>query len=135
MPGGGGRSCSSSASPCAGRSPASPSPTRRCCSAATAWPTPPPRTGCAARSPSTSSASSPSSPGSGVEVFDREPRDLQTELHRIEAGLASHVSQLDPLAGVPRNGLANLLRRHQLVENFRLPLVLNHPGFDGDQIP
>ena len=34
--------------------------TRRCCSAATAWPTPRPSAGCAGRSPSTSSATSPS---------------------------------------------------------------------------
>jgi hypothetical protein len=48
---------------------------------------------------------------------------LQTELRWIEACLASDIGQLDPLAGVPRNGLANLLRGHQLVQNFRLPLV------------
>src|SRR4249919_2778143 len=61
--------------------------------------------------------------GGGVEEFDREPRHLQTELRRIKACLASHIGQLYSLAGVLRNGLANLLRRHQLVQNFRLPLV------------
>src|SRR5262249_31010011 len=44
-----------------------------------------------------------------VEEFDREPRHLQAELRGIEACFASDIYQLDPLAGVLRNGLANLL--------------------------
>ena len=44
-----------------------------------------------------------------IEEFDREPRHLQAELRGIEACFASDICQLDPLAGVLRNGLANLL--------------------------
>jgi hypothetical protein len=44
-----------------------------------------------------------------VEEFDREPRHLQAELRWIEACLASDICQLDAIAGVLGDGLANLL--------------------------
>ncbi|MBA3865006.1 MAG: hypothetical protein H0X42_01455, partial [Solirubrobacterales bacterium] len=82
------RRCSSALSS-AGRSPGCRSTTRRCCSAATGWPTPRRRAGCGRRSPSTSSATSPGSP---TEV--ESPRAVPDEL-RIDAHLAIPLAEIE----------------------------------------
>jgi hypothetical protein len=47
--------------------------------------------------------------GRGIEESDPEPRHLQAELRRIESGFVSDVGQLNPLAGVSGQSLADLL--------------------------
>jgi hypothetical protein len=61
--------------------------------------------------------------GRGIEEFDRESRHLQTELRWIESSLASDIRQLGSFAGVFGQGLADLLRSDQLVQNLSQPLV------------